>query len=222
MAGSVFLHVLEQDLLGTRAGTRKLRLEMSASTLSQQFEAFCAARSKSNLPRGAKTYLSLKNLIGSAGGQGTPSTSAKALQSRFLFQFGRHVLTECMVGQRDRTGQALLDAANNLFDWYGICARNGPQVSPEDCVQALALARNTCAICVDVWRPQGLPPKFHFWVCMSRRMRTFGNPRFFSLDVDETVNHMVGTICSKVHGRTWVQSTLSKYALLRAAKGRPW
>lgn len=90
LGGRIFYHLLDADLVKSRAGSRELRFQQGTKILDMRFQAFCRAKRASKLVQTAKlARLGLSNLIGrsTSTSTGTPVIKAKGLESRLLFFF---------------------------------------------------------------------------------------------------------------------------------------
>lgn len=130
-------------------------------------------------------------------------------------------MLEELLAPEDTFAATLLAAANELYSFYGVIHSHGPVLPPAAQLQLHTQAKNACSLLQEVWGGP-LPPKFHAWVHCACRAGRFGNPAFFSLHVDESLNGVLARLCSRVLPARWSAGAMLRYALMRAARGRPY
>ena len=174
-------------------------------------------------PEGKKygdVYVELHNLI---GGGAEPCVVAKAMDSRALFFFARHILSQHIriflmlpddVDDVAAKANTLLASAGALAQWYEIIFKYGYQIPRHECAQAVRLAKKSVNLYCTA-TGYNAKPKHHALVDMSRLLWRTGNPKMFSTYMDESFNGLIGNLARSVHPSTLAIRVLRKYKLLR-------
>ena len=141
-----------------------------------------------------------------------PGLKTKAAETGVLMKF-------CVFFCREHTrkflnddGDALLAAGEALQSYMSIVRASPFKVSVSDCRQLLYL----CLRFLRVMQRFGAKdmPKGHLWVHVTKRMRRYGNMRYYSTFWDEGLNLTLANMASSAHRNTWHEAIFYRVRLL--------
>ena len=141
-----------------------------------------------------------------------PSLKTKAAETGILMKFCVFFCREHKGKFNDDEGSALLAAGEALQSYMDIVRAAPFRVPVSDCRQLLFL----CLRFLRVMQRFGAKnmPKGHLWVHVTKRMRRFGNMRFYHTFWDESLNLTLANMASSSHRQSWHEAIFTRARLL--------